>query len=368
MAGRMVFITKLIKNMLQKNEKQFSPEETSLTTPPRKRGIFDPSIIEHRERLAAAKPLIEPADVPFFDIIVPVHHGIKIPVRIYLPKHTQGIMPTLFYIPGTAFIAHEVKFTRVICSHIAEKAKCQVIVINHRLAPENPFPEGFLDVYAVFKFFVQKMPERYLIHQEQIAIAGYSSGGNFAALMAIQAAKENIPIARQILISPLVDLSRSLKGFEIYENQDKAISQEFVNFFLTLYIPEQMDAKNPRLSPFWEKNSACKNLPKTDIILAQYDRFRSDAEYYAAKLEEAGVAIEKLVAYGEDHSYLWYKLEVIEKIAERLTLAFRPETIPQLIPSQHTISRIRPQLKPVSKQTQEEESATKSPLGLQAKL
>ena len=354
--------------MQQKNEKQFSPEETSPTTPPKKRCIFDPSIIEHRERLAAAKPLIEPADVPFFDIIVPIHHDIKIPVRIYLPKHHQGIMPTLFYIPGTAFIAHEVKFTRVICSHIAEKAKCQVIVINHRLAPENPFPDGFLDTYTVFKFFVQKMPEHYLIHQGQIAIAGYSSGGNFAALMAIQAAKENIQIARQILISPLVDLSRSLKGFEVYENQDKTISEEFVNFFLNLYIPEQMDARDPRLSPFWEKSNACKKLPKTDIILAQYDRFRSDAEHYAAKLEAAGVISEKLIAPDEDHSYLWYKLEVIEKIAERLTLAFRPEMIPRSISSHHTISYIKPRLKPISTQTEKEEQATKSPSILHAKL
>ncbi len=46
---------------------------------------------------------------------------------------------------------------------------------------------------AIFKFFVQDMPDYYLINKEQIAIAGYSSGGNFAALMAIEAAKKVIP-------------------------------------------------------------------------------------------------------------------------------------------------------------------------------
>lgn len=357
--------------MLQKNETQSQLSGDNTPNQMKKRGIFDPSIIEHRERLAAAKPLLEAADVPFLDMVVPTHHsatdavGIKIPVRIYLPKNQRGVVPTLFYVPGTAFIAHEVKFTRVICSHIAEKARCQVIVINHRLAPENPFPQGFLDVYAVFKFFMREMPERYLIHTDKVAIAGYSSGGNFAALMAIKAAEEGISIVRQILISPLVDLSRSLSGFEEYERQDTVISETFVNFFLNLYIPEAMNPKDPRLSPFWQKTSACKKSPPTDIILAEYDRFRSDAEYYAAKLENAGVPTEKFLACGENHSYLWYKLEVMEKIAERLKLSFQPKTIPQN-PSLHTISYIKPRLKP--RLTTETEASIESESSLKAKL
>ncbi len=57
--------------------------------------------------------------------------------------------------------------------------------------------------------------------------------------------------------------------------------------------------------------------------------FESDAEYYATNLKCAGVETEKLVANGEDHSYLWYKLEVIEKKLSDLTVAIQPETHPQ---------------------------------------
>ncbi len=318
-----------------------------------KRSIFDPSIIEHRERLTAAKPLLNSANVPFIDMLIPLDNNVKIPIRMYIPRNQNGALPTLFYIPGTAFIASEIKFTRVICSHIAERAHCQVIVINHRLAPENQFPQGYLEAYNVFKFFIKEAPEKFLIDKNRIAIAGYSSGGNFAALMTMQAKNEGISIARQILISPIVDLSRSLTGYKEYEKQDQAISEEFVNFFLNLYIPEEMNPKDPHISPFWEKPQALKGLPKTDIVLAKYDRFRSDAENYYTKLKLAGVDVEKFVAHAEDHSYLWYKLEVIEKIAERLDTAFKPETIHHLS-TRHTISYIQPRIKPKQTDTNQE--------------
>lgn len=314
------------------------------TTQKSSHAILNLSIMEHRERLAAARPMLNPANVPFLDVLVPVQDDVKIPVRTYVPKGQKGALPTIFYIPGTAFIAAEIKFTHVICSHLCEMSKCQVIVINHRLAPENQFPKGYQDAYDVFKFFIQEMPDRYLIDKNRIAIAGYSSGGNFAATMALQARKEGIAVAQQVLISPIVDLSRSLKGFEEYERQDKAISEEFINFFLKLYVPENKNLKDPVLSPFWAKAEEVKNLPQTAIILARYDRFRSDAEYYYMKLLDAGVKAERFEAEAEDHSYLWYKLEVVEKVAEIVVTAFKPETINHIKMAKHRIADIVPRL------------------------
>lgn len=296
------------------------------------RAILNLSIVEHRDRLAAAQPMLNPANVPFFDMLLPVKDHVKIPIRLYVPKGKKGPLQTVFYIPNTAFIASEIKFTHVICSHLCEKSQCQIVVINHRLAPENQFPKGYQDAYNVFKYFMQEMPENYLIDKHHVAIAGYSSGGNFAATMALQARKEGINVVQLVLASPIVDLSRSLRGFEDYEKQDKAISEEFVNFFLKLYVPESANLKDPVLSPFWEKKEEVRHLPRTAILLAQYDRFRSDAEHYYTKLKEDGVAVERFVACGEDHSYLWYRLEVVEKIADIITTAFKPEPIRSLSP------------------------------------
>ena len=337
------------------------------TTQPESRSILNLSIVEHRDRLAAAKPMLNAADVPFFDMLLPVEDNVKIPVRIYIPKGKKGLFKTIFYIPGTAFIASEIKFTHVICSHLCEKSQCQVIIINHRLAPENQFPKGYQDAYNVFKYFMQQMPENYLIEKDHVAIVGYSSGGNFAATMALQARKEGIHVTQQVLVSPIVDLSRSLQGFENYERQDKAISEEFINFFLKLYVPEKTDLKDPLLSPFWAKKEEVRTLPRTAIIFAEYDRFRSDAEYYYTKLKGENVPVERFVADAENHAYLWYKLEVVDKIAEIVVTAFEPESIRSLSPK-HRIVDLVPVVSKNHPKKDDDEEATHPTNGARSKL
>lgn len=295
----------------------------------KKKGIFDPSIAEHRERLAHATPMLESAtEVGFFDLLIPVRENARIPVRVYAPQLVPNDedLPTLFYIPGTGFVGHETKFTQVVCSHLAKMAKCRVITINHRLAPENPFPASFLDCYEVIKFFCLGTQGNLIVNKSKMVIAGYSSGGTLAALISSKAKKDGIHFLRQVLISPLMDLSRSLKGFEEFEKKDTDISQEFANWIIDLYLPENANPKDPAISPFWLPKKELREYPATDILIGEYDRFRNDAEFFYLKLKLCGLPVEKYVASGEKHSYLWYKLEVTEKIAECLKRAFGDQT------------------------------------------
>lgn len=311
-------------------------------------GGFKRSIIEHRERLYAAKPLAQPAEVFHFDILVPLKKDVKIPARIYRPNSHLSKYPTIFYVPGTAFVAQETVFTEVICSHLAEKSKAQVIVINHRLAPEDQFPKGLNDAYGVLQFFLGTPESVFKIDQSRVVMIGYSSGGNFAASMAIRAKMRGIPIAKQILISPLTDLSRSLQDFkEKFEDKDTVITNAFVEWFLNLYLPEGMNHKNPWVSPFFHQENHLKGLPSTDIIFAEYDRFRSDAEGYYEKLKKADVSINRFMIENENHSFLWYKLEIIEKIGTAIQLGFGLQSIdrPKLNALNH-LYFIKPSLEP----------------------
>jgi acetyl esterase len=288
----------------------------------KKKGIFTRSILNHRELVARAEPIGKPANVMSFDILVPSSSGVQIPVEMYIPRKEVAVanLATLFYIPGTAFTAFETRFTRIICSHICNIAPCRVIVINHRLAPENPAPTAYLDCYEVFKLFLENqiISGHGAIDQNKIAFAGYSSGGNIAALMAIQAKKDNIPILTQVLISPIVDLSRSLKQFLQYEQQDTDISEEFVQWFLKLCLPGDRDPKDPIISPFWASKKEVTDLPPTTIVVAEYDRFRSDAEMYYKELSDTGVDVQKFCKDKDEHIYRWHNLEVVEKIANTI--------------------------------------------------
>src|ERR1700685_1414116 len=70
-------------------------------------------------------------------------------IIIYRPNNLQKPpYPTLFHIRGTGFNAAARYYAYITCSHIAEKSGCQVIDLDHHLAPEYPFPRPFNDVYA----------------------------------------------------------------------------------------------------------------------------------------------------------------------------------------------------------------------------
>lgn len=333
------------------------------------RTVFDRDILMHRQKLAMARPKFEPAtDVIIEDILMQVQAGEKLPIKRYIPinndedsaENKNITYPTVFYIPGTAFVAIEIPFTHVIASQICSKAKCQVIVINHRLAPEAQFPAGFTDVYSVYKYFI-KMAGSHSVDINRLAVMGYSSGGNFAALLALAAKKDSLPLARQILISPIVDLSRTLDKFKEFEAKDSVISEEFVSWFLDLYIPDKYKTqlRNPNMSPFWNKDKEFQGLPPTDIVWGEYDRFRSDAEYYYLKLQAAGVHVARKLETGENHSYLWYKLEIIEQVADRLKEAFSPKRISYLSPK-HYLSFVNPRIKTLEDNKDEDQEISKN--------
>lgn len=329
--------------------KNITPEQ--IKSP--EKGIFELSITLHRERVFKAEPTHDPADVPFLDMLVPISENVKIPVTIFMPKEPKDAeLGTLFYIPGTGFIAHENKFTRLMASRICEASGCQVIVINHRLAPENQFPEGILDCYNVFKFFVKQMPHRFLINKNAVAIAGYSSGANFAVTVAMKAKKEGLPLNRLILLSPMVDLSRKVSlGYELIQNADTIISEEFVKWCIELYLPKKVSLTNSTISPFWHKKEDLKTFLQgtgIDFLVGGEDRCFGDTQHFQRKLNDAGVYTTKEILPHEKHSYPWHNMLVPELIAKRLKAAFECHTESIL---QYTVALIP---KPTSGTTEEE--------------
>lgn len=271
------------------------------------------SIIEHRKRVSQLQVSIKPLNVPFFDEIIKIGKKTSIPIRVYRPEAMGEAFDTIFYLPGNAFVASETAYTELICSYLAEYSTCQVILVQHRLAPENRFPVGLNDAKAIVMGIIEK--SLFFAGKGNIAIAGYSSGGNFAASVTLACREKNLPVSQQILISPMLDLSRSQSEFKNYENKDTVITNEFIQWFLNLYLPKGINRQQPELSPFWEKGEKLKKLPVTDIFFGEHDRLRGDCEGYMRKLIEAEVKISRVMLENANHAFLWNNLNVITLIA-----------------------------------------------------
>ena len=260
------------------------------------------SIEEYREYVDQTyADLIEPPlDSPYKTHFVNGQDGNVIPIRIYTPERAKRPYPCLLFLHGGGFVTN-LRAHYGPCTRIADATQFKIIDVEYRLAPEHPFPAALNDVYSVAHWLFTQA-DALDIDTNQIAIAGYSSGGGLAALTVNRTRQDPlIRFMQQILISPCVDLSLSLCQYRHYEDEDKLIDMNFKQWLFHHYVTTGTFLQNPALSPYWE--SDLSEIIATTIIVAEYDFLRSDAEAYAEKLQQAGVQVNKVVCAGQLHNY-----------------------------------------------------------------
>ena len=242
--------------------------------------------------------------------------------RIYHPValklETRVALPTLLYVPGTGFNTLMLPgWSGIICSHFARKSGYQIIALNHRLAPEHPFPAAVQDIELLVRHIV-KYAERYKVDINNILLGGYSSGGNIAAVVSELLAKDRISIKALYLISPMLDLSRSITTYKEYEKYDH-FPEDLVQWMIGAYVGSA-DRKHSAVSPFWSETPQC--LPNIiRLFVAEYDRFRGDTELFAEKIKAStNKWVTKYVFQGEIHAGFWYNIRNVEAVIKFLRL------------------------------------------------
>ena len=212
----------------------------------------------------------------------------EVPVRIFSPKSEKTDRILLFFHGGGWVVGDIDTYTKV-CANMACLTNHIVVSVDYRLAPENKFPCGLEDCYAVAKdLFTNK---RYLdINPEKITLIGDSAGGNLAAALSLMARdkKEFLP-KRQILIYPATgnDYSENSPFPSVKDNgRDYLLTSKRVEGYMELYMSTEEDKKNPYFSPLVA--SDLSNQPETLIITAEFCPLRDEGEAYGKKLQEAG--------------------------------------------------------------------------------
>ncbi len=212
----------------------------------------------------------------------------EIPVRIFSPKDEETDRMLLFF-HGGGWVSGNIDSYTKVCANMARLTKHIVVSVDYRLAPENKFPIGLEDCYAVAKKLYTD--ENYSdIKPENITVIGDSAGGNLAAALSLMARdrKEFMP-AKQILIYPATgnDYSENSPFASVKENgKDYLLTSKRVEGYMDLYISSEEDKKNPYFSPL----CACDltNQPESLIITAEFCPLRDEGEAYGEKLQEAG--------------------------------------------------------------------------------
>src|SRR5215213_9247075 len=81
--------------------------------------------------------------------------GGPLTLRFYTPRGLTGDAPALVFFHGGAWIYGDLDSHDAVCRFLAEEAQVRVIAVDYRLAPEAPFPAGFEDARAAWKWITE---------------------------------------------------------------------------------------------------------------------------------------------------------------------------------------------------------------------
>jgi acetyl esterase len=207
-------------------------------------------------------------------------------------------LPVLVYYHGGGWVIGDLDSHDWTCRALANAAKCAVVNVDYRLAPEHRFPAAYDDALAAVKW-VAANAGMLNIDPARISVGGDSAGGNLAAAVAIALRDEGlIKLRTQILTYPIVDLTWR---YDERFSQGVALTNGGMRAFIDDYVPQAEQRRDVRCSPLFA--ASLKGLPPALLILAGFDPLYDEGEAYAARLQKEGVAVTVTRYPGQMHGF-----------------------------------------------------------------
>jgi acetyl esterase len=236
------------------------------------------------------------------DLEVPGADG-PVGARLYTPRARVGCSepaPLLFFMHGGGMVFGDLDSHDATCRLLAERADALVLAVDYRLAPEHPFPAAVEDCWAAFAY-VAGHAATYGADPGRIAVGGDSAGGTLAAVTAIRAAEEGVPLRFQLLVYPatnLVDDSESRRLF----GDGFLLTSEFIELAHSTYVTGAHRLDDPRVSVAFTERFP-DGLAPALVVTAGFDPLRDEGEAYARQLADAGVRVELRRHPGQVHGF-----------------------------------------------------------------
>ncbi|QHS23203.1 alpha/beta hydrolase [Virgibacillus sp. MSP4-1] len=216
--------------------------------------------------------------------------GRDIPVRVYTPVEGEAQYPGLVYYHGGGWVIGDLDSHDSICRLIANQAKCVVVSVDYRLAPEHKYPAAVEDAYDSLVWVAGHTSE-FDIDGQRLAVGGDSAGGNLSIVTCIKAYEQGGPdIKHQFLLYPSTGFKGETPPASMMENADGYfLTLEMMQWFSKHYFNDPKERNHPYASPIMYKDLG--KLPSATLLTAQYDPLRDEGKAFADELKSGGVNV-----------------------------------------------------------------------------
>jgi acetyl esterase/lipase len=189
----------------------------------------------------------------------------------------------VLYLHGGGYVIGSLVTHRELAGRISRASGARVLLLDYRLAPENPFPAAVDDAVAAY---------RWLLHQGvaagRIAIGGDSAGGGLTVATLIAIRDRGLPIpAAGVCLSPWTDLEMTGESMRTRAALDPMVQLDGLTEMASQYLAGA-DAKNPLASPL---HADLAGLPPLLIQVGTSETLFDDAVRLDATARTAGVSV-----------------------------------------------------------------------------
>lgn len=223
-------------------------------------------------------------------------------VRVYRPPG-EAPKPGVIYFHGGGWVVGSCETHDDMCAEMADQADVVVVMVDYRLAPENPHPAQLEDSLKVLDWM--RTTGRALgIDPAHIMAAGDSAGGQMSVGLALALREARLPQLRGlVLIYPVLGADIDTPSYRRNANAPCLTKDEMV-YYLESFL-------GPRGGPNWSDPKAVPNLasdlsglPPTYITVAAHDPLCDDGIIFEGKLKRAGIPVALRAELALAHSYM----------------------------------------------------------------
>ncbi|MHA1303183.1 MAG: alpha/beta hydrolase [Candidatus Heimdallarchaeaceae archaeon] len=202
----------------------------------------------------------------------------------WLEPHNVNTQRVLLYLHGGAYTIGSPQTHLAFTARLSLVTSSRVLLIDYRLAPENPFPAAVEDAVRAYLWLIKE----HKIKPENIIVMGDSAGGGLTIATLLKLKQEGITLpAAAICISPWVDLALTGESIITRAEEDPQLAKADLQFAAEMYLQGE-DPRNPLASPLYADLSG---LPPLFIQVGTAEILLDDSTRIAKKAREAGVDV-----------------------------------------------------------------------------
>ena len=190
----------------------------------------------------------------------------------------------VLYLHGGGYHIGSTRSHYGLIARLSAAARCRVLALDYRLAPEHRFPAPLEDCLAAYDWLRDQGYE-----PANIAFAGDSAGGGLAlsTMLALRDRGQPLPVAAAV-ISPWTELEACGESYVTRAADDPVLTPDAIKALALGYMGGQDDLRNPMAAPL---HGELSGLPPLMIQAGERDILLDDSLRFAAKAEAAGVAV-----------------------------------------------------------------------------